>query len=32
MYLRHIDKDKQWYRWKYTTPVWIASARPIFWL
>jgi len=24
-------KDKQWWRWKCTTPVWIASAWPIFW-
>jgi len=25
------DTDNQWQRWKYTTPVWIALVRPIFW-
>jgi len=26
-----LQTDKQWQRWKSTTPVCIASARPIFW-
>jgi len=30
LHYRPTDTDKQWQRWKYTTQVWIATARCLF--